>query len=213
MNVIPINRARMSLAADAAGLSAYWCNKCDNHVSKKVEKTLLAEYVAECAGCGGVLFADDVPVKILPRYQNMLNAREIGRLTWWHATQSPGWVESLVEYHDSDRLAPYVHVGSKESACALAEMSDRRPNQVWYMNQIKLDVRRFKVSAKVFEDQNYWPEDHKDVEAFKDFSEITRYVNRYEIPGSVSLLVDYRSVKVEKVYRLTRAEIRRTLMR
>lgn len=209
MNILPDNRARMSPVDFAAGLSAYRCDNCGKQMSKQVEEKMLKIYWANCNWCGKSAEASTTEVLVLPPYQKFLRASEVTTVEWWHATEHKNWYRALVESHEADGAAPYVHVGSYASACALADLKHSK-GKVWYINRIKIDSRA-KVSGTVFDDENYWPEDEDDIEGFRGFSEITRYVNRYEIVGSISLLADYRRLKVLETSRLTRQQVRRTL--
>lgn len=201
----------MSPVDFAAGLSAYRCGECGKHVNKYVEEKMLSNYIAECNWCGKQDYASDIEVRVLPAYQKFLRASSVFSEEWWHATEHRDWYEQLEKSHRQSYmgLAPYVHIGSKESACALADLK-HSTGKVWYINRVRIE-RRAKVAGKVFDDRNYWPEDEEDIEGFAGFSEITRYVNRYERVGSISLLADYRQLTVLESRRLTRAEVRGTL--
>lgn len=69
-------------------------------------------------------------------------------------------------------------------------------------------------SPYVTDDWNEWPETGYDLwkEVYQKFSEVTRYVNRYEIPGSISLLVASDLIRVvgcEQIKKATTEETHR----
>jgi len=200
----------MSPVDFAAGLSAYRCINCGKHLSKSLEQKLLSEYFADCNNCGLTQWASDLDVSVLPTYQKFLRASEVKRVSWWHATTTKDWYGALSESEVKTGDAPYVHLGSFESACSLADLK-HSAGMTWYINRVQLKPSAH-VARAVFDDRNYWPIDSEDLDEFPGFGQITRYVNRYEIVGSISLIADYRSFSVVKTRRLTRSEIRSTLV-
>lgn len=187
--MIPPNRKRMDPSL-VEGFSALRCQYCNKHFTTEFERLMLVEYYAVHEDCGKRVDIFASELTILPRYQYLLSLKNaMKEKVWYHATDydsyySDGtWEESIIAARSSDD--PFlVHIGSMESAVDRGEVS--------YADTLfTLRLRpEFLWSPEVTDDHNCWPEKFSDTQGeFGNFADITRYVNRYEIPGSVSLLV------------------------
>lgn len=187
---IPPNRSRMSLDLENLGLSGMACTKCKKHLTQSEEIDILTNYFLDHE-CGKELYLEEVKVKVLPRYQHLLNLEKAqNQPYWYHATNISEWPTGLSSTPEYNWLA---HIGSKESAL------DRASTQKGYtiMYTVTIDPDAY-WSPCVTDDWNEWPtiEQDLDNEVYHNFSEVTRYVNRYEIPGSISLLVASDKIRV-----------------
>lgn len=191
---IPANRKQMDPALAALGLSALACTTCNQHLTSVEEGDILTSYWVD-ASCGHSVEAESAVLKIKPDYAPLLSARGLRKEKWWyHATNIIDWKDTILK-PTSEIM---VHIGSKESAEDRARYAGGR-----FMNVMRLKPDA-KLSPYVVDDMNHWPEnvaETRDVE-WSNFSQITRYVNRYEVPGSISLLVAASAVDVVDTYRL-----------
>lgn len=198
-------RKRMSPAASAAGLSALYCCKCGNHFSITEQERLLNNYGVDCSKCDHREDEMEAGVTIHPDYFDFLkkdNLRANDRV-WYHATTRENWYDSLESYAFTTERDPLVHIGSKATALDRA----RQMAKIWrgegWLHTVKI-LPYAEISNFVVEDMNYWPERAHEIGRgdFKKFTSVTRYLNRYEEPGSISLLVDYRVIRVVDTVRL-----------
>lgn len=202
---IPSNRSRMALEKENLGLSGLACPRCKEHLTKYEEEMLLTYYLID-HNCGKEIYIEDAKVRILPRYQHLLDLnRAHNQPFWYHATNISNWPTNVTDKPDDSWLA---HIGSKESALDRAKSRDYT-----HMFKVKIDPSA-NWSPYVTDDWNEWPETGYDLwkEVYQKFSEVTRYVNRYEIPGSISLLVASDLIRVvgcEQIKKATTEETHR----
>lgn len=111
-------------------------------------------------------------------------------LTWYHATRVENWDKKIF------KSGATVHIGDKETAMALA---DDQFNNDFHFETNKDDLRKYtlyeitlkpeaSISDVVSNDLVYnWT---KDTETFAKLvgDDFVRYVNTYEVPGSVSMI-------------------------
>lgn len=197
-------RRRMSPELYDQGMSALRCPHCHNHFKRSQENQFLTKYWAKCGYCTESVGTDDTELSILPDYQKFLRKQSIFNRVWYHATDRIDWETDLkdastliyvpskgqIERRDDHRI--FVHLGSQESA----ERRSKDLGGLAYTYKVMLLPNK-EVSPRVFEDNNWWP--HwlgENISSFKQFTEINRYVNRYEVSGSISLLAAYGSFRV-----------------
>lgn len=188
-------RTRMSPVAYAAGLSALACNFCGEHFSKDQEFIAMSSYNATCRYCLENCEASEMLLTILPGYQKYLKISAVKDEEWYHATWRDDWMGDLEGFHQYKNKIPMVHIGSKESAL---DRADAAGYDRMYSMRLKPGA---KISRYVVEDDNLWPVylDEIDTTFEKGYSNVTRYINRYEVPGSISLLADYSQLEITGV--------------
>lgn len=201
---VPANRTKMPLSAVSAGASALSCCSCGEHLTLDEVRTALTCYGIEHT-CGGYTDMDAMGLTILPRYWQFLRAPRTRDALWYHATAIENWADAILDNPEEI----LVHVGSLESATARAGMGSRGQ----YMNVLRIKSG-FEIAPSVVGDINRWPETYRETQRivksqfwrheqnYMNFSDVTRYVNRYEIPGSISLLMRASAVDVVETYRL-----------
>lgn len=191
---IPANRRKMDPSLMVAGLSALSCQTCGVHLSGMEEDTILT-YYSVSASCGHEVIASEARLAVRPDYEKFLNVRGLlEEPKWYHATMMSDWENRILDpVHEI-----LVHIGSEESALDRARYAGGK-----YMNVIKLKDDAH-ISPYVVDDQNLWPDEMRETRLpeWGNFSEVTRYVNRYEVPGSVSLLVAASALDVVETYTL-----------
>lgn len=200
-------RKRMSPAASVAGLSALHCCKCGHHFSIAEQEKLLNDYGVECSNCGHKEDEMEAGVTIHPRYFDLLkkaNVTEKGERLWYHATTRDDWYDNLWNFAVRMDRFPLVHIGTKETALDRAKQMSKIWHGVGWLHTVRI-LPTATVSNFVIEDMNYWPDEADELGRgeFKKFTSVTRYLNRYEEPGSISLLVDYRVIEVVDSTRLS----------
>lgn len=200
-------RRRMSPELFSQGASALRCPHCHAHFRRRQEHKLMTAYWGVCKVCGKEVDTDTTELSILPDYHKFLNKKELFNRVWYHATDREDWEQGLKDFLTAPYYIPgtghvdrpiteqrriFVHLGSKESAARRSKDLGGLPYTYKVMMFPDKDV-----SSKVFADHNWWPHWLGERSgAFSQFTEINRYVNRYEVPGSVSLLAAQGSFRV-----------------
>lgn len=198
-------RRRMSPELFAQGASALRCPHCKAHFRRRQEHKLMTEYWGTCKVCGKEVDTDTTELSILPDYQKFLVKRNLFNRVWYHATDKEDWEDGIrkastliyypmqkkyMERPDEHRM--FVHLGSKETAARRSKDLNGLP----FLYKVML-LPTANVSPTMFADNNRWPYWLGErVAGGQTFTEVNRYVNRYEVPGSVSLLAAYGSYRV-----------------
>lgn len=130
--------------------------------------------------------ANTVVRDIVEDVVDLLDVATVKEYFWFHCTAQPNWLEKV---QDADI---WVHIGLVETASVIADNYEKY-GMPSVMHKIVLndDIR---IHPELFEDHNEWP--HEVGEARNDpaFSQYHkwdafRYINSYETPGFISLLV------------------------
>jgi hypothetical protein len=147
-------------------------------------------------------FAGEVcPVRIASRSAHLMRKEEVPQERWFHATKRSNWAEVIQSASASERGGLMVHLGNRETAMERAK--DTFWNRRFYLYEVSIapDAR---VLDGIVDDENSWPAFKDEMEGedaqFPEFidADAIRYVNRYEAPGSISLLVDATKLTVKK---------------
>lgn len=165
-----------------SGLSCVRCNHCNTYLTVHEARVMLHSYIHKHTHCGATVNIDlDTTCAIDPRCVRLLTSPSaVYYTTFYHCTKNPKW-EELQEFSTADR--PAVHIGTREAA--MDRYSENLANMGYDFFLYTLRVRtRSKICRDIWFDDNFWPEDAANLPG------VVRYINRYESPGSVSLLVD-----------------------
>lgn len=146
----------------------------------------------ECAG-----YITDVDLLVRHDSKEFLNVGGCFDATWYHATDRGFQWRSKLMMPDEFGEITFAHMGTFDAAMDRY----RQTNYSWLakefvMHEIKiLDHAEFYPA--VGEDRLTW---EMNIPPHKSPPPITRYLNRYESPGSISLLADPRLFEVVKSY-------------
>lgn len=198
----------------AAGEAAIRCMDCNLGYNESVMSKLTSLFNMNrsfsCPKCNREYSSvAEFEVWVTPSAAKFFNEDVVRSATWFHATDNPHWFEDLLAGGDiSNRpLTPgdvMVHLGTEESARARA---DQRHDEYlsygieirnWYLYEVQLKASAF-IHPDVQDDENNFPEFSNSVaEPYFEWTPegITRYVNAYEVAGSVSLLANINSFNV-----------------
>jgi len=147
-------------------------------------------------------FAGEVcPIRVVSRSAHLMNKEEVPQERWFHATKRGNWAEAIQSASTSERGGLMVHVGDRETAMERAK--DTFWNRTFYLYEVSIapDTR---ILDGIVDDENSWPTFKEEMEGedanFPEYVGVdaVRYVNRYEAPGSISLLVDAKKLIVKK---------------
>jgi hypothetical protein len=135
--------------------------------------------------------------------------------SWFHATSKENWAEAIVNIEDYYLGNLYIHAGTREAA--MERISDEMANashlnRSYFLHEIKLTAGTT-MAPHILSDTNDWPNTTK--EEYDRYSrrpnnwdseirqwDSARYVNRWEIAGSLSILVDATKIQVVNTKKL-----------
>lgn len=189
------------------GRTGLICPNCDDAMTeaaweKQIDK---AGYKMACSSCGTSVVRwlgqlqnytpDTANIGVTSESEKFLDVETARTSTWFHATVRENWFEGI---NKKDGLL--VHVGMESTAQARISQLLYREGGEYYMWEIRLKETA-QVNADILDDKNEWPElvgDHfnDDYKGYSDDFEATRYVNRWETPGALSLLVQAGALEV-----------------
>ena len=104
----------------------------------------------------------------------------IYRVYWYHATDKKNWLDTV------QKNEVMVHIGTKPSARTMAKWNQRE-----HIYVVTVDPAA-QVENALVEDTNDWDDYHKELRNI-------RYLNRWESPGQVSLLVEAKHLSLVRV--------------
>lgn len=205
------------------GVSALSCPACDTHYSLEEEARAIHSDIAYCInGCGVTLLAD---MKLSVRASNahLIDAQNAKNAIWFHATTVADWHESLlataVDFDPNSLFEPVAenfdgirmaHLGTMDTAMERAyqrvEFEGERA-ETWYFYKISLtDDAQIDAEIKVDENDEM-PELAGFCEGSGYSTSVTRYINRWEATGSISVLANPRHFTVEDVQAVPSVEV------
>jgi hypothetical protein len=171
--------------------SAFACLMCFEPLSKEDQVTLCDGEAddplneVDCPSCGDIFDITGVEVRIHPDATPLLSLDAVMETEWFHVSWSSDWHNSLMKEED----IPFIHAGNKQSA--LDRYDGLYKGCIAYLYKFSIDPN-VKLSGTVYDDLNEWPPLVSDASYFRGFENVDgiRYVNRWESPGSISLLVN-----------------------
>ncbi len=170
-----------------------------------------------CHSCGAELIGNPDCGQITAEEASEVLSRNYLDRTWYHATKDENWLSSVQSAGSGDLL---VHVGDRLSALARADFITRRGGQTVYLYSFRIYIPDSIAPAVAKDMGRGWQtrvayplpmerarilgEDlNEDYLTITDDAPLMVYHNRYEVPGSFSLLlaaalIEEDSVEVER---------------
>lgn len=159
------------------------CNKCDGTFPLGVMDQIFL-YTYDCPSCGSRVYAHDnikhlmVRAEAVPYFDEDYARNAI----WYHATSYENWFETA---HANRKM---VHLGTHESAIDRFEHKKFEGGN-WFLYALKMRPGADLSPVVVPDDDSVAPEVYNHIGSDKNYMHrVTRYVNAYEAPGSISLV-------------------------
>ena len=159
------------------------CPACSELLTSAQHKALRSwTSEVECSRCGmSRMNIYDVDVDIQKGCEKYLDDDVVRKVKWHHTTNAYDWLDQVQNAWEK----PIVHVGTFQAA--MARSRDIKGNTVRtsrYRHVVRISEDAT-IDPVVQEDQDYW------MNSWEEYKfDVTRYVNRFESPGSISLLVN-----------------------
>lgn len=182
-----------------AGSAGTICRFCGRFATMEQEDEAAVNHVYECA-CG----QDNLlgrKAGLLPTFLPFIKDTSLAlNTTWYHATTHSDWLKEL---RDSSRI-PMVHVGTERAAQMrklISADSASNKGRDWSLYEITL-LPDTEVGSRVLDDFNAdapnWSTDD-DAHPFYAMDGATCYMNYYEHPGSISLVLNSTQMSVKNL--------------
>ena len=176
------------------------CCYCDLPISRDGWAKTLTE-APTCDKCQRLIDPSDCEVEVESGSAAFLDKEAVQKVTWFHGTTLQEWDQKILAAHDAKKEVLLVHIGTRDAAeeRIVTEKVNSCEPQDYYLYELKLKPE-FTVSDCIIADRNNWPT----TTAFKgqeDFEGdlVTRYLNCWESPGSISLLIAADAFEVVSV--------------
>ena len=181
--------------SDPSG-SVYYCVHCHTRLphSDEYRKT---SWEVDCPGCGTICRDGLTGVSLKPGAERFFYEKEVFRSDWYHYTSYEDW-ESLGTRPSTD--ISVIHLGTEDAALDRRTHTGGKPGRL-YRVRLKPGTE---LAEKILEEDPYNDEPSPRVQdGVTDkgilLSGATRYMNQYEDPGSMSLIVDPRCLEILEV--------------
>ena len=170
------------------------CPNCEVEVSRKEWAATMTDY-SVCAHCNTTFSPDECELRVESGSTPALDAETARDLTWFHGTAVEDWSQEILTVFDQEEDGDednvlLVHIGTYSAA--MERIAADRPyskGKPYYLYELRLTAEA-SVSDFIADDENNWPDSLFEAES-GEFAGVNavRYLNRWETPGSISLLV------------------------
>lgn len=175
------------------------CGTCDYRLTAG-EASLVQEWrVVTCRNCGEDMGMDgNLTFDVRADHEHLLTTTPT---VWYHVTTRETW-------HETPETL-YVHVGTSKTVawyageCFKAELRHGQTLNFW---RVELsDEAQANTETTIYRDYNSWPKRRVSDNVTLEFGIAqpawpVKYVNRYELPGSISLLTEFKHLaSVERI--------------
>lgn len=196
------------------GMGAFSCDLCGNWFSKAECDTISQRHYARCTGCGRNRQLTQVKVSVLSDSARHMDLDTVRGDLWYHSTTSATWMEDIIECEEEDFafLSSYrgepmvdttlmVHLGTVEAA--LDRHRERLSHETVYMYVLRIADWAPIAEAIKTDENDECPVIAQDCPEQGYSVGITRYVNLFESPGSISLLANRSMIEIVDRMRLS----------
>lgn len=191
-----------------AGRSGLLCPACAYNFTLREASGLID--LPTCPGCDLVNEVPAMVVRPLAQALPLLKDEVARAARWYHITQRRSWLPSVIEQD-----VP-VYVGTELAAFTRArdDQLRERGTQFWWLHELELASNTTFRPGIEPDRENNWLLSLAELEDFAgEEVDAVRYINGYEDPGSVQLLVDPNFLQSVRITTIPTREIDRHLLR
>lgn len=188
-------------------MSAIFCDNCGTYATLEQNAIFDNGSTDNCRECGAFLSYTISGLSVRSDNAQFLDAAEVRKATWFHATLRNDWVGDLTQtnaqVHSEDSTGEpslMVHVGTADAALTRLIDAMKSQNQTeGYVYELRIKDSA-EIHDLVYDDANETCPEWSYQCGPKGYSTgVTRYVNRYESIGSISLLINSEAFEVVNV--------------
>jgi hypothetical protein len=185
------------------------CGKRMTRGSWGQQRSKASSWMLVCQYCGKqtktTFGIEDSYVDVESRSAKLLEDNAAKTTHWFHVTTRENWVKEIATVGEKGTYL--LHAGTREAATERAKDSIRTEGTVYYMHELVLNEDAV-LAPHVLYDENNWPMyDSRHTEEWDEEIhryDAARYVNTWEAPGSISILVKGTKVRVVKTTKYVR---------
>lgn len=190
------------------------CPGCGHRYGLTAQGRIISSEAVTCRRCDRFDDVDSLDVLVDDGSKIFLQRKSVLTAEWFHYTMVENWLDEV------RAAGVWVHVGTMKSVRALRRhrMDYKGGGSAGrYVHTLRLS--KAVVDPGVAVDRNWWPEKTTDrrVRVVQDVDErgakyrdlapkvnVVRYLNRWEAPGNISLLVDPQALEVVSTRKMRR---------
>lgn len=180
-----------------SSMSQYYCFACNTRLPKS-DKHAKAQWMVKCPNCKRECFDSLVGTTLLESSEKFFHEEAVREAVWYHYTENDEWESYLDPKNPESKL---MHFGTKQAAMERKLHTGKGGGKLY---EIRLKPEA-KIAPKVLEDDPFNDDGapllstpQKDSRGLL-MSGVTRYVNFYEEPGSMSLMANPKTFDVVNV--------------
>lgn len=182
------------------GQTGLICPECKAPMSESVwKKVTHADMGMKCSNCPNKFTPNSAIIGATAASKRFLKERGVRTKTWFHATVNENWFEAI----NAEANPLLVHVGLESTAHARGVDILDYAGGTYYLWEVRLS-KSAQVNPNILDDNNRWPlfvgeELDAKYAGYSDDYAVTRYLNRWETPGALSLLVQAGVLEVVRM--------------
>jgi len=186
------------------GFSGRACPACHKYFTDSEISSLADSVIGNisCNECGFLSTPESSSVSVRHEDRALLDDKTVFDRTWYHATNSKNWYRNII----NSREVPLVHLGNLDAAISRqSHISNYLTNGSWFIFELGIKPTA-KISPFVLDDHNddaprNGLKNKKFMTMGYQLNGVTRYVNRYESEGCISILANPASLELISVTR------------
>jgi hypothetical protein len=172
-------------------VSPFRCSQCKRHVNVDLHGKLSGFGYGYCEYCDAYLSKESSDITIARGNAHLRNKINCLTSEWYHCTSRDNWHKGVLDNN------VVVHIGTRAAAEYKFKMMENWGDNL-YIHVIKLSPLA-NIADYIYDDLNDWPSRvnraEEDLGVWDYRRDIprrgaVRYVNRWEGPGSISILLD-----------------------
>ena len=201
------------------GYTGAKCAKCGEWIMDTADFHTTLPY--HCDFCGAIYFTGN-DVGIRSDAVRFFDVQEVKNADWFHVSIRSDWFTSINSYSADEK--PFVHAGSEQATgsriISVTEASRLPEDTPFFLHRLRIKDQAPVAPIIQVDDDEGAPKNHLEAvdsyEAMKEFGEerlahytsrsIVRYVNGFEDPGSMSLMMTGDMFEVVDVTTVTPAD-------
>lgn len=190
------------------GMSAIFCDDCGTYATMEQNATFDSGCTDNCRSCGAFISYTISGLSVRADNAHFLDVAEVRKASWFHATLRSDWMGDLAQTNAQVQSAGVTkddqfmaHVGTLDAALArlIDAMKFKDADTVGYVYELRIKDSA-DIHDLIYDDENETAPQWAHECTSKGYSkDVTRYVNRYESIGSISLLINSDAFEVVSV--------------
>lgn len=194
------------------GETGYGCPFCGVFYTVEQRNWQQHDNYQPCYECGETFDSETANIGVTQESLKFFDDDVVRETEWYHATIKGNWLDGAKRgknpkpEQEDERYSVLVHLGSLEAAMdriffVNEEVGGKDSTLEWTIHKVKLNPD-IPIHAAVIDDDSFEPENIYQASKNPDYNSegVTRYVNRFEHEGAISLAVNPNRITVTETF-------------